>query len=74
MCMTLTLKQGDLAFVGKKSIPVSAGKKKKKKPSKGNIALVVLLFFLVRFWFYQLANQMCSLNFNHYCLLWRLTI
>ncbi len=26
-CMTLTLKQGDLAFVGKKSIPVPAGKK-----------------------------------------------
>ncbi len=48
MFMTLTLKQCDLAFVGKKSIPVSAGKT--KKPSKGNVALalvsLVILYFL----------------------------
>ncbi len=43
MCMTITLKQGDIVFVGK-SIPVSAGK---KKTSKGNIALA--LVSLVRF-------------------------
>ncbi len=58
-------------FCGKKSIPVPAGK---KSTSTWNIALdlvSLVRFFLVRFWFYQLANQMCSLNFNHYYLLWQ---
>ncbi len=57
MCMTLTLKQSDLAFVEKKAYLPQKVKKKK--------------LFLVRFWFYQLVSQMCSLNLNHYCLLWR---
>ncbi len=72
MCMTLTLKQCDFAFVGKKAY--LSQQVKKKNPSKGSkaLALVSLVrFFLVRFWFYQLASQMCSLDFNHYCLLWR---
>ncbi len=67
MCMTLTLKQGDLAFVGKKAY---LSQQVKKSTSKGNIALALVSlvrFFLVRFWFYQLASQMCSLNFNHAC-------
>ncbi len=69
--MTLTLKQGDLAFVGKKAY--LSKQVKKKNPSKGNIALA--LVSLLRFFFFgQIlvlsTSQMCSLNFNHNCLLW----
>ncbi len=45
----------------------------KKQPSKGNIVLA--LVSLVRFFFGKMfilsASQMCSLNFNYYCVLWR---
>ncbi len=58
MCMTLTLLQGNLAFVGKKAY---LSQQVKKKPSKGNIALALVslvsfFFFFVRFWFYQLVK------------------
>ncbi len=48
--------------------------KEKKSTSKRNISLALVsldsfFFFLVRFLFYHLASQMCSLNFNHYWLL-----
>ncbi len=61
MCMTLTLKQSDFAFVGKKAY---LSQQVKKSTSKGNIALALVslvrffFFFLDRFWFYQLASQM----------------
>ncbi len=47
MCMTLTLKQGDLAFVGKKAY--LSQQVKKKKTSKWNIALALVSFVSVFF-------------------------
>ncbi len=47
MCVTLTLLQGNLAFVGKKAY---LSQQVKKKPSKGNIALA--LVSLVSFFFF----------------------
>ncbi len=59
MCMTLTLLQGNLAFVGKKAY---LSQQVKKKPSKGNIALA--LVSLVSFFFCKIlvlsTSQMCS--------------
>ncbi len=66
MCITLTLKQGDFAFVGKKAY---LSQQVKKSTSKGNIALA--LISLVGQILVLSTSQMCSLDFNHYCLLWR---
>ncbi len=59
MCMTLTLLQGNLAFVGKKAY---LSQQVKKKTSKGNIALA--LVSLVSFFFCKIlvlsTSQMCS--------------
>ncbi len=46
--MTLTLKEGDLAFVGK-SIPVPAGKKIKRALALAVVRLVSFFFFSL-FW------------------------
>ncbi len=65
MCMTLT--HGDLLGGGGAYLSQQV----KEKSSKGNITLAHSIYLFFGQILVLSTSQMCSLDFNHYCLLWR---